>query len=96
MVSSITESEWDDESRGLVVAEDIVRRMTGPNGEWMPDATSEAADPNAYSGYRYMAQGPFTNWAERAKADALDEYRKSMGEGANLHGVYFTAERFDY
>jgi len=74
----------------------MIRNLTGPNGEWLPDATSEAADPMAYSGYRYAADGPFTNWAERERLDALDAHRKAMGENANLNGVYFTTKKFEY
>ncbi|MGU3358175.1 hypothetical protein [Microbacterium sp. M4A5_1d] len=36
------------------------------------------------------------NWAQRAKLDAIEEYKKQAGEKANLHGVYFTAERVDF
>jgi hypothetical protein len=96
MVSSVLEPEWDDEQVDLVIAEQMVRNLTGPNGEWMPEATSEDADPNAYSGYRYKANGPFTNWAEKERLDALDAHRKQMGERANLNGVYFTADKFEY
>ena len=71
--------------------------MTGPNGEWMPDATSDLADPNDYaSGYRYVATGPFTNWAERAKQDAIDAWKKDAGDDANMNGMYFGVERVDY
>jgi hypothetical protein len=96
MVSSVSESEWDDEQVDLVIAEQVVRNLTGPNGEWMPEATSDAADPMAYSGMRYVANGPFTNWAEKERLDALDAHRKQMGENANLNGVYFTADKFEY
>jgi hypothetical protein len=96
MIASVVEPEWDEDQLDLVIAEQMVRNMTGPNGEWMPDATSDDADPMKYSGYRYKADGPFTNWAEKERLDALDAYRKQMGENANLNGVYFTADRFDY
>lgn len=62
----------------------------------MPDATSDAADPMSYSGMRYVAKGPFTNWAEKEKQDALEALRKKSGEKANLNGMYFTVERFEY
>lgn len=93
------ESDWDDEQRDLVIAEQIIRNNTGPNGEWMPDAVSkplEGADPNAYSGYRYVTNGPFTNWAEKARRDAEDEYRKALGENGNMNGVFFGVEKFEY
>jgi hypothetical protein len=96
MVSSVVEPEWDEEQLDLVMAEQMVRNLTGPNGEWMPEATSDDADPMSYSGMRYVANGPFTNWAEKERLDALDAHRKAMGEGANLNGVYFTADKFEY
>jgi hypothetical protein len=96
MVSSVVESEWDEDQLDLVMAEQMVRNLTGPNGEWMPEATSDDADPMSYSGMRYVANGPFTNWAEKERLDALDAHRKAMGEGANLNGVYFTADKFEY
>jgi hypothetical protein len=96
MVSSVREPEWDEEQLDLIMAEQFITRMTGPNGEWMPEATAEAADPNAYSGYRYVGKGPFTNWYEKARKDAEDAHRKALGDDANLNGVYFTAEKFEY
>ena len=36
------------------------------------------------------------NWAEKARLDALEEHRRALGDGANLNGVYFTAEKFEY
>ncbi|WP_275887871.1 hypothetical protein [Microbacterium arborescens] len=36
------------------------------------------------------------NWAQKTKLDAIEEYKKQAGEKANLHGVYFTAERVDF
>lgn len=96
MVSSVLEPEWDEEQLDLVLAEQRVRNLTGPNGEWMPEATSDDADPNNYdSGYRYKPEGPFTNWAEKTRLDALDAYRKAMKEDANLNGVYFTVDKLE-
>lgn len=94
MVSSTVEPEWDDDSRALVLAADYVERMTGSLGEWLPEATSDTiGDPMSYSGVRFVPSGPHTNWAAKAAKDAEDEYRKSLGENANLNGVYFTVER---
>lgn len=70
-----------------------VERLTGPNGEWLPDATSDRADPNNYDDpLRYIAQGPHTNWAEKARRDAEDAYRKMAGEKANLNGMFWTVD----
>jgi hypothetical protein len=97
MISSVSEPEWDDEQVDLVIAEQLIRNLTGPNGEWMPDATNdELSDPNSYSGQRPVAKGPFTNWYEKERLDAQEAYRKSLGENANMNGVYFTVEKFEY
>lgn len=96
MVSSRTESQWDEDQVELLLADDYIRRMTGPNGEWMPDATSEEADPMNYSGWRYLPTGPFTNQAEKVRLDALEAHHKALGDDGNLNGVYFGVERMDY
>lgn len=76
-----------------MLAAELVRRLTGPNGEWLPDAT---IDPMEYPGFGWAAVGPFTNMAEKVRLDALDAYRKAQGDDANLNGVYFGVERIDY
>lgn len=97
MVSSVTESDWDDESRAWVVALMIVQRNTGRYGEWLPDATSKGASPTDYtSGFRYVRSGPHTNYAEKEALDAMDEHKKLAGDDANLNGVFFTVERLDF
>lgn len=97
MVSSWTESEWDDEQYELVAAGQIVRNLTGASGEWLPDAMSDDADPTRNeTGLVYVGKGPFTNWHKKAELDALDAYKKEAGEKANLNGVYFTAEELRY
>ena len=96
LVSSVTESQWDEEQVALLLAEEQITRLTGPNGEWMPEATSDAADPMSYSGWRYVPTGPFTNQAEKARLDALEAHRKELGEDGNLNGVYFGVERMEY
>jgi len=95
-VSSWTEPEWDDESRELLIAEDMVSRLTGQNGEWMPEATSEDANPNNYSGYRYVADGPHTNWAEKARLQAIEMYKKAVGDDPDLSGLYWTVKKIDW
>lgn len=87
--------EWDDEQRAYVEAEQVVRTNTGHNGEWLPDATSDDADPNNYV-MRYIPSGEKTNWAEKARLDALDAIRKGKSEDANMNGVYVTVEEYRY
>lgn len=96
-MSSVTESEWDEEQVQLLLAEEKVRALTGPNGEWLPDATAPGADPNDYdTHYRYVASGPHLNWAEKTLLDARDRYREEAGEKANLNGLSWTVDRLDY
>jgi hypothetical protein len=95
-VSSVPEVEWDDDQRALVEAEAIVRANTGHLGEWLPDATSEEADPNSYSGFRFVASSEKTNWAVKAERDRIDEIRKAKGDDANMNGVFVSVECVDY
>lgn len=96
-MSCWTESEWDDESRDLAIASDLLRRRTGALGQYLPESTAPGADPTDYkSGYRYVSEGPFIDWAEKTERDALEALRKDRGENANLNGVYFTVRRLDY
>ncbi len=84
---------WSNEDRALMIALARVERLTGQNGEWLPDATSDRADPNNYEDpLRYVAQGPHTNWAEKARRDAEDAYRKQAGDKANLNGMFWTVD----
>ena len=77
----------------MMIALGRVDRLTGRYGEWLPDATSPGADPNDYDNpLRYVAQGPFTNWAEKAAQDAQDAHRKAAGENANMNGMFWTVD----
>lgn len=92
------EPEWDDEQRDILLALEEYRRGIGPNGESLFEATSIRADP-AYQGpgkILYFAHGPFTNYAERARLNAVEAYRKEAGEKANLNGMYWTVEKKSY
>lgn len=82
---------WPHDQRDLMIALARVERNTGRYGEWLPDATSPGADPNDYDNpLRYVADGPFTNWAAKTAEDAEQAYRKSAGDGANTHGMFWT------
>lgn len=89
------EPEWDDEQRELALAFAAYMRDMGPNGEQLSEATSDLADPNYYGpgSIRYVARGHFTNWAEKAKRDAEDAYKKEAGDNANLNGMFWTVEK---
>lgn len=97
MVGSTAEAEWDDEQQALVLAYGIVQANTGAQGEWLPDATSDGANPNNYDvPYRYIVNGPFTNWAEKTRLDAIDAFKKDAGEQANLNGMYWTTDKLEF
>lgn len=82
---------WPFEQRALMIALARVERNTGRHGEWLPDATSDAADPNNYDDpLRFVPHGPFTNWAEKTVQDAEAEWRKAAGKDANLNGMFWT------
>lgn len=86
--------EWDQGQLDLMLAFEAFKRDLGPNGELMSEATSPEADPNNYdSSLRYVAHGPFTNWAEKTKQDAIDAYKKAAGEKPNLNGMYWTVAK---
>jgi hypothetical protein len=97
LVSSYSEPEWDEDSVTELQALEYVVRNTGPNGEWLPEATSDGADPNDYSsGFGYRPTGPFTNWAEKMRLDALEAWKKEAGPKANANGLYFGVERYEF
>lgn len=97
VVSSVrfSEPEWDDEQRALALAFEDYRRDIGPNGELLSEATSDRADPNYYEadGIRYVSRGPHTNWAEKARMDAEEAYRKTLPEGQSMHGMFWSVEK---
>lgn len=92
---SRSEVEWDQEQLDLALAFDAFKRDLGPNGELLSEAVSDHADPNYHGpgSFRYLAHGPFTNYAEKAHKDAEAAYRKEVGEKANLNGMFWTIEK---
>ena len=91
------EPEWDDEQRDLALAFAEFMRGMGPNGEQLSEATSSKADPNYYKAdqIRYVSAGPFTNWAEKRRLDAIDAYKSVAGDNSNLNGMFWTVEKAD-
>lgn len=80
-----------------LLALEQLRRLTGPNGEYLPEATSDEASPTNYdSGWGVRVTGPFTNYFERARLDTIKAYEKAAGKDANLNGMYWAVERVDY
>ena len=85
---------WPLEQRALMLALGRVERNTGQYGEWLPDATSDRADPTYYGEdrLRWTVRGPFTNEVERLAKEAEDAYRKDAGKDANMHGMFWTVD----
>lgn len=76
-----------------MLAFDTVERLTGRYGEWLPEATSEDADPNNYK-MRFIASER-VNQAEKAAGDMIDALRKERKDNGSMNGVYVTVERMD-
>lgn len=92
------EPEWDLEQVELLLAYNAYQRELGSHGHSLVKATSPEADPNNYdSPLRYVARGPFTDWAAKAEQDAADAYRASFPDGVspNMNGMYFTVEEIE-
>jgi len=90
------EPEWDTEQLNLLLAAEHLARDVGQHGQLMSESTAPDADPNNYTGgYRYHADGPFTDWAEKAKQDAIDEWKKSAGDDPNMNGMFWGVRRVD-
>ena len=92
-----TEPEFDDWQRALLIASLEIQDDTGRYGESLPEAFSPDADPNNPDGaYRFTADGPFRNQAEKAVLDAQDAFRKQLPDGDAGHamnGLHWTARK---
>lgn len=80
-----------------MLAEARLQALTGRYGEYLPEATADGADPTEYdSGYRYVAEGPHMNWAEKAHDDAVDAWKRDAGENPNMNGRYWTVRKLEF
>jgi hypothetical protein len=102
VVTAITETEpeFDDDERMLLIAYERWSSERGAHGYPWAEAMSTEADPTNLQGtFRFIAEGPVIDWAERARLDAFDAYRKAMedaGATPNMHGVTFTVVKRDF
>ena len=88
--------EFDCEQVDLLLALEALSQDIGQHGQLLSESTSGKADPNNYDGgYRFAARGPFTDWAEKAKQDAIAAYREAAGESANLNGMFWNVEKVE-
>lgn len=93
----VTEPAWDEEQRLMMVEYLRYRRGLGPHGFPMSEVTSEFADPaNPESKYRFFADPlPLVDYAEKARLDAAEAYRKSLGDGGSMNGLIFTVQKVE-
>ena len=93
------ESEFDGEQVAYLIAIQEYERMFGQHGHPMHEATSEEANPTNYEGHwRYFGEGPFTDYAEKARLDAIDAYKRqfSKDDPPNMNGLIFTVSKRPY
>jgi len=99
---TMTESPFNLEQVDLLLAIREYQRNLDANGIPFERATSEDANPNVDENtpqkhpVRFLAQGPFTNWAEKSRLDAEDAYKKLAGDDVNLNGMFWTVEEKTY
>jgi len=90
------ESEFDDEQRELLLASAAFEASIGTNGHLNAEAMSPEASPTNYdSSLRFSANGPFWDYAEKARLDDIDRYRAEFPKDSppNLNGAFWTVEK---
>lgn len=93
----VSEPVWDEEQRMMMLEYLRYRRGLGPHGFPMSEVTSPLADPaNPDGEYRFFADPlPLVDYAEKARLDAADAYRKSLGDGGSMNGLIFTVQKIE-
>ena len=104
-VRVVRESEWTPEQVALVLGVEEYERSLGRHGQPMDEAMSPDSDPSNRNGVRVYKAGvptltpegnviyaPIVDWAQRTQDEAMENYKKSAGENANLSGLVFPVE----
>lgn len=87
---------WPAEQVDWLLASAEVESEFGAHGEVLADAINEKANPNDYEGgYRYVAEGPKINWAEKAIGDAQEAFFKDNPNNSRA-GLLWTVKRVNY
>lgn len=94
------EPEWTPDQVALVLGVEAYEALIGPHGQPLDEALSVDSDPSNRQGKRIYRAGvpvttpegqtvyaPLRDWAQKAKDDAVESYKKSVGEDANLNGL---------
>lgn len=91
--TTTTEPEWSPGDVDLMLAAAAADRETGPHGHPLWESTSDEASPTNYSStLRYVAGPILTDWAEKARRDAEDKFRKQF-PNESLNGRIFTVKK---
>jgi hypothetical protein len=98
LVRSVTtrESEFDEEQRDLLLAGAEFEASIGSNGFLRADTENPEADLSEYgSSLRFTAAGPFWDYAEQARLNAIDAYQAQFPKDKppNLNGAYWVVEK---
>lgn len=90
---SRSEPEWSADDLRLTLAQWAWDQNLGRHGIPMDEATDPGADPNDYGNpLRFVVGKPVTDWAEKARLDAQDKYRKHWPD-ASMNGLIFPVIR---
>lgn len=94
------EPEWTPDQVALVLGVEAYESLIGPHGQPMDEAMSVESDPSNREGKRIYRAGvavktpegqtvyaPLRDWAQKAKDDAAEAYKKAAGNDANLNGL---------
>ncbi len=87
------ESEWSQSDVDLMVASRLQEASIGPHGQPLDEAMSPLADPSSWDaqwGYEAYSE---KDYAEKAKRDAEDAYRKALPDGVSMNGVVFRVRK---
>jgi hypothetical protein len=104
-VSVTREPEWTPDQVALVLAVEEYEQMLGPHGQPRDESMSSDSDPSNPRGKRYYVAGvptmtpegrtvhaPLIDWAQRSQDQAMQRYKDSAGEGADLSGLVFPVQ----
>lgn len=99
------EPEWTADQLALVLGVEAYDASLGRHGQPMDEALSPDSDPSNRNGKRVYRAGvpvvtpegnviyaPLVDYAQRSQDEAMENYKKSAGDGASLSGLVFPVE----
>lgn len=89
------EPEWDEDQLAMMLEWQRREHDRGPHGHPLSESTSPLANPSSWdSQWTYVADLPVTDYAEKARQDAIDRIKKQYPDG-NLNGLIFPVRRVE-